>query len=651
MFLRHRLRIASIWFGLCLAAFILCPVSRGADRNEDKDKKKEDKKEKVEPWVEVRTPHFIVASDGGEKISRRVAGQFEQVRRVFETTMPHARLDTGFPIRILAARNGQSFATLFPEFPFDKRNIQPAGLFVPGTEKTYIGLRTNVSGPVPYEDIYQSYARSVLKLSYHSLPPWLEEGYISVFGGLSVTDNGVRLGRLDPEDLSVLWESPLLPLDIVLHVDRSSGYYRSRAKNTVFFAESRALVHYLVAASQSSGSPMSGTKALDQYIAQVEGGADSLQAAQQVFGDLNQLQNKLEAYIKHVTSASSELLATGDGVAPGSPRTLSPAEIEALIGDFAANRGKLDDAQEKLEDALQQNPMLADAEQSLGFLTLRQDHLDDSEKHFARASELDPASALAFYGQGMVAMTRGGFVGVPVGAVVNFEKTVALNPDFAPAWYNLASIYALRPETLRKALEDAKRAAALAPGESGYQLQVSAIQERLDHPEDARKTAAQLQNSSNGPKAADMAAPPLTQNSQTKAAGNSAQGTLRIERKTEAGDKPAGQTSAPEISDASSAAPPSADSQSHMYSMVGTIIDVNCADAPQVRITLKAQTLVMHLHAADVAQLAIKTAGSNSLAKTSCASLRGRSARISYLLVSGMKWDGEIQAVELRNQP
>jgi tetratricopeptide (TPR) repeat protein len=641
--LRHRLRIVPVCLALCLAALILCPVSRSADRNADKDKKKEDKKEKVEPWVEIRTPHFIVASDGGEKISRHVAGQFEQVRRVFETTMPNAHLDAGFPIRILAARNGQSFATLFPEFPFDKRNIQPAGLFVPGEEKNYIGLRTNVSGPVPYEDIYQSYARLILKRSYHSLPPWLEEGYISVFGGLSVTDNGVRLGRPEPEDLSVLWESPLLPLDIVLHVDRSSGYYRSREKNTVYFAESRALVHYLLVNSQTSGSQMSGTKALDRYIAQVEGGADSLQAAQQVFGDLNQLQSKLEAYIKQVTSAPSEILVTGGGVAQGSPRTLSLAENEALIGDFAASRGKLDDAQEKLEDAVKQDPSLADAEQSLGFLTLRQGHLEDSEKHFARASELDPASALAFYGQGMVAMSRGGFVGVPVGAVVNFEKTVALNPDFAPAWYNLASIYALRPETLRRALEAAKRAAALAPGESGYQLQLSAIQERLDQPEDARKTAAQPRNSSNNPKAVDMAGPPLTPNSQTKAAPQVSA--------THASTKPAEQPSVPAISGANSAAPPQADPQSHVYSMVGTITEVNCADTPQVRIILKAQTLVMHLHGANFAQLAIKPAGTSSLAKTSCASLRGRSARISYLLVSGKEWDGEIQAVELRDQP
>jgi hypothetical protein len=86
--------------------------------------------------------------------------------------------------------------------------------------------------------------------------------------------------------------------------------------------------------------------------------------------------------------------------------------------------------------------------------------------------------------------------------------------------------------------------------------------------------------------------------------------------------------------------------------MVGTITDVSCADAPQVQITLKAQTIVMHLHAADAAHLAIKASGASSPAKNAvCPGLRGRSARITYQLVSEKKWDGEIQSVELRDLP
>jgi hypothetical protein len=86
--------------------------------------------------------------------------------------------------------------------------------------------------------------------------------------------------------------------------------------------------------------------------------------------------------------------------------------------------------------------------------------------------------------------------------------------------------------------------------------------------------------------------------------------------------------------------------------MIGAITDVNCATSPQVTITLKAQTLTMHLHAEDLTKVSFQSAGAGGAAAaaktTSCGALRGRSARVSYTLASGKPWDGEIQSVEFR---
>jgi hypothetical protein len=86
--------------------------------------------------------------------------------------------------------------------------------------------------------------------------------------------------------------------------------------------------------------------------------------------------------------------------------------------------------------------------------------------------------------------------------------------------------------------------------------------------------------------------------------------------------------------------------------MVGTITDVNCANAPQIQVTLKSQTIAMKLHSDNLENVSIKAANSSAAPRgTTCASLRGRSARVSYHLVSEKAWDGEIQAVEFRSQP
>jgi hypothetical protein len=49
--------------------------------------------QKPEAWIEVRTPHFIVVSNGNEKDARRIAEQFEQIRNVFQTFLGFKRVD------------------------------------------------------------------------------------------------------------------------------------------------------------------------------------------------------------------------------------------------------------------------------------------------------------------------------------------------------------------------------------------------------------------------------------------------------------------------------------------------------------------------------------------------------------------------------
>jgi len=649
---------------LLLVVALFSPSARGAD----KDKKEEkEKKEKIEPWVEVGTSHFIAASDDGEKTARRYAVEFEELLRVFQSTMPNCRVSNGIPVRLLVARDGPSFGRMIPEFRFDKRHDreQPPGVFVAGPEKTFIGLRANASGRFRFEGIYSDYAREVLRLSYRNLPPWLEAGYSSVFASLTFTDRGARLERPDPDDLSVLTESPLLPLDLLLQVDRNSGYYTSSDKNTVYYAESRILVHFLVADSQTSG-----TKSLAQYVEAVQGGADSLQAARKIFGDLSQLQAKLEAFIKEVHGSGADIPASGAGDSGGAARTLSTAETDARMADFLASRGKDDDARDKLEEAIKSEPSLAEGEQALGFLLLRRNELDEAQKHFERAAQLDAKDALNYYGLGGIAVIRAHNGGPSGGAAEAFEKAVALNPNFAPAWYGLGAIYSDRAETLEKALTDTQRAASLVPGDSDYQLGVATLLSRLGRTDEARKAAAGVKESATDRDTANKAGDLLARMSkpQPSSAPGAASGpmvpppaepadtTPRIERKPE----PVPQAPIPvttaeptTVSTASSEAPvPPLFSETKTYSMLGTITEVNCASSPQVQITLKSLTILMKLHAEDLAKVLIRTAGSEAPAKNvSCASLRGRSVRVSYSLVLDKAWDGEMQSVELRSQP
>jgi tetratricopeptide (TPR) repeat protein len=622
-----------------------------ADKEKNKDKPEKEKKEKIEPWVEIRTTHFIAASDGGEKTALRFANEFETLLRVFQATMPNARLTNGIPVRLLVAKDGQSFARMAPEFPYDKKRDQPPGLIASGTEKTYIGIRANVGGHFPFADIFKTYAHDVVKRSYRNLPPWLEEGFSTIYAGVTYTEHSVRLERPDPEDLSVLFESPLLPLDLVFHVDRNSGYYSPGDTQSVYFAESRVLVHFFIVDPQFSGS-----KSMERYIAAVQSGTDSVQAARDAFGDLNQLQTKFAAFVNQTKGLPTDIPISGGNESGGAPRTLSAAEFEARRADFLSLRGRMDDAQGDLEEAITTEPSLAEAEQSLGFLLLKKRNLDDAEIHFQKAVQLDPKDALNFYGQGLVEMAKSGISDQPALAIQALEKAAELNPDFAETWYNLALIYSQKDETLQKALAASQHATSLAPGNSNYQLQLASIQNEIGHPEEARKTAAMVQGSTGDKNTAKKAADLVARASapQPPAPAKANPEAVRV-TSSPPPPPPAVKTAAPKSEPTAAPAPAAPQgtplfSEAKIYSMVGTITEVTCTSASEVQLTLKSLTILMKLHAVDVAKLSVKSASAEIPSKiSSCASLRGRSVRISYNLVLDKPWDGEMQEMELRN--
>src|ERR1700680_118507 len=169
--------------------------------------------DKPDTWVEVQTPHFIVASNDGENTARRVSDQFEQIRFLYSKVFNRGiKLDPGIPILIFAVRNEKSLSQLIPEYWAQKGHTHPAGLFVPGQEKNYIALRTDVEAEFPYLPIYHEYVHLIINLNYQHFPLWLNEGFADFLGCATLTRNGGKLGQPSASDLEVLQRSRLLPL-------------------------------------------------------------------------------------------------------------------------------------------------------------------------------------------------------------------------------------------------------------------------------------------------------------------------------------------------------------------------------------------------------------------------------------------------------
>src|ERR1700736_620702 len=309
--------------------------------------------DKPETWVEVQTPHFIVASNDGENTARRISDQFEQIRFLYSKVFNGGiRLDPGIPILIFAVKNEKSLSQLIPEYWAQKGHTHPAGLFVPGPEKNYIALRTDVEFEFPYLPIYHEYVHLIINLNYQHFPLWLNEGFADFLGSATLTSKGGKLGQPSSRDLDLLQQTKLLPLETLFKVDHQSPFYNEANKTTIFYAESWALVHYLMLDPEKQKN-----RALSKYISFVESGADPVEAATQAFGDLGQLQKTLQSYINRTSYMEYSVALPAKADAKDySVRTISVAGAHARLGDFDLYRGQLDAAHKKLEEAIRLDP-------------------------------------------------------------------------------------------------------------------------------------------------------------------------------------------------------------------------------------------------------------------------------------------------------
>ena len=108
-------------------------------------------------WLELRSPHFTVVTDTGEKQARHIADQFEHMRWVFQTLFPKANVDPAVPIVVIAVKDRKEFQALEPPAYLSKGQIDLAGSFLHGPDKNYILVRLDAQQEHPFAVVYHEY--------------------------------------------------------------------------------------------------------------------------------------------------------------------------------------------------------------------------------------------------------------------------------------------------------------------------------------------------------------------------------------------------------------------------------------------------------------------------------------------------------------
>ena len=389
---------------------------------------------------------------------------------MFQLLLPTASDSPGSPIIVLALKDRKAFQAVEPQAYLAKGEVDLAGLFMRAPDKNYILLRLDAQGEHPFATLYHEYTHFMLRNATEWLPLWLNEGLAEFYENTDIQEKDVLLGQANSDDILYLRQNRLLPLTTLLKVDSTSPYYHQEQKASVFYAQSWALTHYLEITDRQKG-----TDRLQDYANLLVKKEGPVVAAQQAFGDLNQLQNALVSYISQgqFTMFKANKVFTVDE-STFQVRAIPTSDADAIRADVLVYNDRIKDAQALIDSTLRDDPNSALAHETMGYLKFREGDKQAAKKWYGEAVELDSKSYLAHYYYATLSMGTEADVHDPV-IESSLRTCMKLNPGFAPAYDALAMYYSTDPAKANEAHLLNLKAISLEPGNLDYRLNAAAI--------------------------------------------------------------------------------------------------------------------------------------------------------------------------------
>jgi tetratricopeptide (TPR) repeat protein len=594
-------------------------------------------------WTEVRSDHFAVLTDAGEKQGRQIVDQFERMRWMFHTLFPKMNVDPAEPISIIAVRNYKSFQTLEPAEYLAKGQLRLGGLFLKTQNRNYVLLTLDAAEDHPYATVYHEYTHLQFSGDREWMPLWLDEGLAEFVQNTDIHDKNVILGQPSISDILYLRQNQLMPVETLFKVDHNSPYYHEEQKGSVFYAQSWALTHYLEVNDHDKHLHQ-----MNDYLGLVENHMDPVEAARKAFGDLKQLQGALAGYIHNgnykefvMNSAAAPL-----DEASYRARQVTQAEADAERADFLACVGRKQDALSLIESLLQADPKNAQAYETRGFIAFRDGDQEEARKWFGEAVKLDSQSYLANYY--FAAMSIGSAVADQDASIESsLRAAIRLKPSFAPSYDELGLFFARGHRNLEEAYTLELHAIQLDRGNVGYRINASTILMTQGKYSDAIRALTMAANLAKTP--AEEAMLRANMDAAKQMQENSAHTTL-ITNVTSIDSGSSANADAPiSIPIESKPKHPSEAPSGTKHEVLGTIRHVACSGNTVMDfqvVTLK-KTIALYsnnYYELDLSALGFEPKGAMNV----CKDIEGFKARVRYADSSDKSVDGQVVSIELR---
>jgi tetratricopeptide (TPR) repeat protein len=446
----------------------------------------------ADTWTETKSAHFTVWSNAGDRPTRDLLWQFEQIRFAVATLWPWTQLDLAKPMLVLIAKDEANMKALAPRYWEQKGGVRPVSVWVTGADQHYMAIRADSRGEEdalinPYTSAYFAYVNLMLTSSFgRDLPLWFSRGLAGVLSNTIVQGNEILLGPPIPWHLRRLQTDPRLKLKELVTVTRSSKEYTQGDGLLRFDAQAWTLVHFLM-----FGQNAARRDGVNRFAALMQNGRDPEPAFVEAFGRVEDLENDFAAYIgRQLFNYQRFVVDRKTTREQFTSRSLTPAESAAGRAAFHVGMGRLVEARTLIDEARKVDPKSANAYVAEAMLLQRENKQDEANAAFVMAASLGSTSAHVYY---RAAMSMWGATR-PDEATLRqmetyFARATELNPRSAESYAALAEVSAALKKPSADIATLLTKAVNLDPSDAWIRITAARTLWRLGLLEDARKVA------------------------------------------------------------------------------------------------------------------------------------------------------------------
>ena len=415
-------------------------------------------------WTSIQSKNFFLVGNGNEKDIKQVAVRLEQFRDVFTRLFPKVKFATPVPTTVVVFKSDSSFK------PF-KPGPNIAGYFQPGPDVNYISLTTELQGDQnPYNVIFHEYTHLLVNNTLENAPVWFNEGLAEYYSSFSISDDQkFVLGDPIANHVFLLRESKMLPLRTLFQVDHKSPHYNERNKQSIFYAQSWALMHLLLVGKAGRADQLA------KFIDMVSRNVAVEQAFQESFQmPIETMEKELREYVRQsryniVRGHFERKLQTDTGMQSA---PVSEADAQAYLGDLLLHSNR-QDCEVYLKKALSLDPNSVVANSAMGMAKLRDGKSNEALSHLERAVTSNSQNYLVHYYYALALSGVGS--GQPVSGLApdvaskirqHLLKSIELRPDYPTSYQLLGFVGLVTGNNLDEAKTLVSRAIQVAPGRS-----------------------------------------------------------------------------------------------------------------------------------------------------------------------------------------